>query len=116
MKTLSPNDFGKKFLVEDCQKIKITDFLKQYKLKLKELILNSEIELLNIKTELTTSQTSFNGVRFWFQCPLCKSRVGVLYKHPITNNAGCRTCLNLDYRKRRYKGMLEERIIEIEKC
>jgi hypothetical protein len=112
MKTLNPNDFGKK-LVEDCQKIKISDFLKQYKLRLKELILNSEIELLNIKTRLTTSKTSYSGIRFWFQCPECKKRIGVLYKHPITNHTGCRTCLNLDYRRRIYKGMLEERINEL---
>lgn len=110
MKTLNPNDFGKYFLVENCQRIRVSDFLKQYKLKLKELILNSQLELLDIKIQLVTSQTSYKGKRFWFQCPLCKGRAGILYKHPVTNQMGCRTCLNLDYRKRRYKGMLEEKL------
>jgi len=110
MKTLNPNDFGNNFLVENCQRIKVSDFLKQYKLRLKELIFNSELELLDIKIHLTTSKTTYNGIRFWFQCPLCEVRVGILYRHPITDKMGCRTCLNLDYRKRRYKGMLEEKV------
>lgn len=108
MKTLSPNDLGKKCLVEDCQKIRIEDFLKIYRNKLKELVLTSELEVLGFKTGLTTSKTCYNGIRFWFKCPLCGLRVGVLFKHPLTNAVGCRRCLKLEYRKRRYKGMIEE--------
>jgi hypothetical protein len=43
----------------------------------------------------------------WFKCPLCGSRVGVLFRHPAANTVGCRRCLKLEYRKRRYKGMVE---------
>jgi len=111
MKSLRPNDLGKTFLVEDCQKIVISDFLKKYKVKLKELILKSELEILDISVELTTSQAGFKGVRFWFKCPFCAKRVGVLFKHPLNNKIGCRVCLKLEYRKRRYKGMLEEKLI-----
>jgi hypothetical protein len=35
--------------------------------------------------------------------------VGILYVHPITHAVGCRTCLGLEYRKRRFKGMAELR-------
>lgn len=108
MKKLSPNDFGKKYLVEDSQRIKIADFLRLYKTKLKELILCSELEVLGVKTRLVTTKTSYNGIRFWFQCPSCQKRIGILYKHPLTNQIGCRSCLNLDYRQHRYKGMMEE--------
>lgn len=109
MKTLTPNDLGRKtFLVENCPKVKIDNFLKQCRDNLKELILNSEIEATGWKLELTTSKTCFNGTRFWFKCPLCEYRAGTIFKHPLTNAVGCRRCLKLDYRKRRYKDMVEE--------
>lgn len=105
MKSLNPNNLG--LLVEECQKIKISDFLRKCRGELKEAIIKSELEILGLKIELTTSTTCYNGVRFWFKCPLCGRRVGVLFKHPLTNAIGCRHCLKLDYRKRRYKGMIE---------
>lgn len=112
MKTLKPNDLGKKYLVEECQKIRIENFLKSYRNKLKELILASELEALGIRIELTTSKTCYNGTRFWFKCPLCEKRVGVLLKHPLTDQIGCRQCLNLEYRKRLYKGMVEQNVLD----
>jgi len=108
MKTLNPNDFGKNILVEDCQKIKIKDFLRTCRTELKRVILNSEIETMGMNIGLATSKTCFNGIRFWFMCPQCNKRAGVLFSHPITNKIGCRTCLKLNYKKRRYKGMIEE--------
>jgi len=107
MKSLNPNNLGKKYLVEECQKIRIEDFLRIYRNKLKEAILNSQLEFLGLKIELTTSKTYYNGIRFWFKCPLCQKRAGVLLKHPLTDKIGCRQCLNLEYRKRKYKGMIE---------
>ena len=112
MKILNPNDLGRKCLVEECQKIRIEDFLKTYRNKLKELVLASELEILGLKIELTTSKTCYNGIRFWFKCPLCKRRAGVLLKHPFTYEIGCRQCLNLEYRKRRYKGMIEGKLLD----
>jgi len=112
MKILNPNDLGRKCLVEECQKIRIEDFLKTYRNKLKELVLASELEILGLKIELTTSKTCYNGIRFWFKCPLCKKRAGVLLKHPLTYEIGCRQCLNLEYRKRRYKGMIEGKLLD----
>lgn len=112
MKILNPNDLGRKCLVEECQKIRIEDFLKTYRNKLKELVLASELEILGLKIELTTSKTCYNGIRFWFKCPLCKRCAGVLLKHPLTYEIGCRQCLNLEYRKRRYKGMIEGKLLD----
>jgi len=107
MKKLTPNDFGKKYLVEDCQKIRIKDILAKFSLDMKELILTSELESLGVNIGFDTSKTNFNGVRLWFKCPICDKRLAMLYKHPFIKIIGCRDCLNLDYRKRRYKGMLE---------
>lgn len=107
MKTLTPNDLGRTFLVEECQKIKIEDFVSRCRNKLKVLIINSEIEALGLNLELTTSKTHYNGIRLWFKCPLCGLRVGALFKHPLTSTIGCRQCLKLEYRKARYKGMIE---------
>ena len=107
MKKLTPNDLGKKYLVEDCQKIKIKEVLSKFKLEIKELILTSELESMGVNIKFTTSKTNFNGVRLWFKCPVCGKRIAMLYKHPFIKIMGCRDCLNLDYKKRRYKGMLE---------
>jgi hypothetical protein len=108
MKSINPNNFGEKILVENCRSVNIRDILNSYKNKVKKLIIQSSIEAQGLKIKLTQSKTCFNGVRLWFECPICKRRVGILYHHPLNNKLGCRTCLNLDYRKRRYKGMLEE--------
>lgn len=110
-KSMSPNDFGEKNLVDMCVRVDISTFLKKFKTNLKQLLLETELELLNAKVSLTTSNTGYGGIRFWFKCPLCMKRVGTLYKHPLQNIIACRTCLNLNYRKRRYKGMVEEKII-----
>lgn len=97
--------------MEGCQKIRIEDFLRVYRVKLKELVLASELEVLGIRIELITSKTCYDGIRFWFKCPFCDRRVGVLFKHPTSNKVGCRQCLNLEYKKRQYKGMIETAII-----
>ena len=111
MKPLNPNDFGKnKLTVEDCWGIDIKNFLTSYRQKIKEEFLSYQAEISGLKIEFMTSRTNFNGLRYWFKCPICKLKVGRIYKHPLSNLIGCRKCLNLDYRKRRFKGMIEEQI------
>lgn len=107
MKTLSPNDFGNKFLTESCERVEIKKFISDFRVKFKEFLIKSELEMGGLKVELTTTKTFYGGVRFWLKCPICGARAAILYKHPISNEIGCRGCLNLDYRKRRYKGMIE---------
>lgn len=58
--------------------------------------------------EMTTSNTGFGGKRIWFKCPMCQKRIGIVYQHPINSQIGCRSCLNIDYRKRMHKGMVED--------
>lgn len=109
MKTLSPNDFGKKLLAEQCQKIKISDFVRGSKEKIKEILIKSSLESNGYNVLLDMSKTGYGGTRFWFSCPICDSRAGVLYKHPMSQILACRKCLKLDYKKHRYKGMAEIR-------
>ncbi len=104
---MSPNDFGKKYLTEQCQKIKISDFIGKAKEQLKESILQASLEADGHHILLNRSKTGFGGIRFWFSCPICNKRVGVLYGHPVSQILGCRECLRLDYRKHRYSKMIE---------
>jgi hypothetical protein len=108
MKRMKPNDLGKKYLVEQCQKIDFKIFLRKFYKDFKNNWLKYHIEEESgQKIELTTSKTGFNGLRYWFKCPICMKGIGVLYRHPISTKLGCRTCLNLEYRSRKYKGMIE---------
>ena len=104
---MSPNDFGKKYLTEQCQKIKLSDFVGKANQQIKESILQASIEAEGYSVLFIRSVTGFGGTRFWFSCPICHKRAGVLYKHPVSQILGCRKCLGLDYRKHRYGKMVE---------
>lgn len=104
---LSPYDLGNSFVTENCFKINVDELVSNAQKELKRRLLQSQVEALGIDIDFTTSKTKFNGERLWFVCPNCKRRVGVLYKYPIEEVVGCRSCLNLYYRKQRFKGMVE---------
>lgn len=104
---IKPYDFGKNNLVEQCQKIRIDDIIREINKEAKKQMIQAYIESLDIELKLITSHTRFNGVRYWFSCPICRKRVGVIYQHPFNTLVGCRSCLSLRYKKRRFKGMLE---------
>lgn len=106
-KSLTINNLGRKYLVEDCVRVKVEDLLQSYRHSFKALFLASELQIAGWSTNLTTSQTYRKGTRIWLKCPICERRIGVLFKHPLNSKLGCRICLDLDYRKRRYKGMIE---------
>jgi hypothetical protein len=110
MKRLKPNNLGKKYLVEQCERVSINDYLRQAKKKIKESLINSQLEIEGLNIDLTIGKTNFNGLRLWFKCPICNKRVGVLYRHAISRILGCRGCLGLEYRCRKYKGMIENSI------
>ena len=104
---IKPYDLGKNNLVENSQKIRIDDIVRQVNKEVKHQILQSHIEVLGFNINLSTSPTRFNGKRYWFVCPTCGKRVGVIFKHPLTFQMGCRTCLKIQYKKQRFKGMIE---------
>ena len=104
---MKPIDSGKVFLVESCQRIDFSVISRKAKAKLMEALLTAEIKALGFDLHLTTSKTGFGGLRYWLACPLCGHRRLVLHVHPLTHAVGCRKCLNLEYRSRRFKGMVE---------
>lgn len=61
-------------------------------------------EDIDIPVRLQTSPAQFNGLRWWFTCPLvangtpCERRVGNLYLPPNAKYFGCRHCHQLAYR------------------
>ena len=107
---MKPNSYGKTILTDQCQEIRVADFVRKAKRGLKETLLGSAIESDGYELLLSKSKTGFSGERYWFSCPTCQRRAGVLYRHPISEILGCRTCLGLDYRSHRYSKMLENNV------
>ncbi len=54
----------------------------------------------NDKVSLVTTPCNFGGERYWFGCPSCGRRVGVLYLAPGDVYFRCRNCNNLSYHSR----------------
>jgi len=109
---LKPNDLGEFSLLnnvaENCQKIKIEDYVRRVNRELKKKLLESELEVDGVSVCLVTSRMRFEGERVWFECPICKVRRGVIYK--VRGVVGCRKCSGLVYRKQRFKEMVEGRV------
>ena len=110
MKTIKPIDSGK-FLAETVEQIDINQLIRQFNIQAKESFIKSQLNIQGLVVKLVTSKTKY-GLRFWFSCPICSKRVGKLYKHPLSEAIACRTCNNLDYKSRRFKGMLEQKIVK----
>ena len=105
---MTSNNLGKTFLVDECQKITMSEYIARAKAQMKEVLLTSELSVFDTPIGFTTSQTGFGGTRHWFICPICNERKGVLFMHPVSQQIGCRSCLGIQYRAQRYKGMIEE--------
>lgn len=109
MHTMTPNDFGK-ITIEDCQKISVSDYLKKFRDEFKQAVLSSVADVVGEDISLSTSRTHFGGKRYWFTCPHCNKRIGTLLIHPISQKVGCRKCLGVNYKKRKFSGMLESNL------
>ncbi len=61
-------------------------------------------ESIEIPIPLVTTRTQFEGLRWWFRCPLCVNgkpchrRAGKIYLPPGARLFGCRECHRLAYR------------------
>lgn len=107
---MTHNNFGKKFITDQCQKISVSDLIRSAKRQARELVLGDKLEIEGVRLELSETKTGNGGLRYWFTCPQCTKKAGILYKHPISQSLGCRRCLNLDYRSHRYRGMVESMV------
>jgi hypothetical protein len=52
------------------------------------------------EVSLVTTPCNLGGVRYWFGCPSCGRRVGILYLAPGDVYFRCRNCNNLSYHSR----------------
>jgi len=100
---IKPRNLGN--IVENVQSVKIDDLIRKAREEFKLHFIKSSLNISGIEVQLATSKTRFGGNRIWLVCPLCQKKRGVIYKDPPF--LGCRICLNLTYRKQRYKGMVE---------
>jgi len=69
--------------------------------------MKAEMNANGINLKLITTNTGFGGERYWWSCPKCKKKCGILYKHPISQDIACRKCLKLKYISTSKKGMIE---------
>ncbi len=109
MKSLMDNDYGK-LTTDQCNKLDVNIVVKRIKNKQKKMVLASKIDINGRSIKLVSSKVHNGGTRFWFKCPICSKRCGIIYENPINTEIGCRTCLNLDYRSHRYKKMIESEL------
>ncbi len=65
------------------------------------IVLSYKIEnhLVDETIILQSTKPHFGGSRWWFTCPLCKSRMGKLYLPPKSNYFACRRCHDLRHKK-----------------
>lgn len=91
-----------KFAVEECGRININELMRKIKILLKEELLKIELGGLGNNIKLTSSKTGNGGERYWFFCPQCNRRIGVLYRSPGSNSFLCRHCLSLQYSTAHY--------------
>ncbi|MDE2021913.1 MAG: hypothetical protein KGI71_03305 [Patescibacteria group bacterium] len=104
---MMPNDFGKSVTtVEDCTRLSIKYLLAHLGEDNVTDWLNAKICVAQQDIRLVTTRAFFGGLRYWFCCPQCDKKLAVLLWHP-DGRIGCRECLGVDYRARRFKGMVE---------
>ena len=130
------NDFEKKRVgravthpkgkTEDCERISVFEFKKQGCFR--GLTSQSKFSVTltyNLKEKniqdvipLTYTPCHFGGIRWWFLCPSCKRRVGLLYKPYHKDYFRCRHCYDLTYLTRRIRGNFLEpfcRVVDLER-
>lgn len=106
-KSLTPNDLGDFAVVENSPSLSIREVVGHYQQSWKQTLLASSVKVGDTQVKLISSPSRWGGVRIWFACPLCQARCGVVLIHPATQQVGCRQCLNLKYKKQKYKNMIE---------
>jgi len=105
---LSPIKYGS-FTAEQCQRVDINELMKKIECLLKEELLKIELKGLGNDIKLSSSKTGNGGTRYWFFCPSCNKRVGVLYRLPGSNSLQCRRCNKLQYSAARYHRSPQEK-------
>ena len=91
--------------VEDCQRISV------HNLKDK-LGYGVELNINGLNVSLASSKCNYGGCRYWFACPTCNQRVGVLYRKPLNQLFLCRKCNNLTYHLTKFRRSKTETLLK----
>jgi hypothetical protein len=83
-------------VAENCQKIRIDDYVRQARVSLKKVIIEGQFAVNGYTIKLCETKTRFGGLRLWFECPKCHKRKGVLYQNPIKIQILCKKCFNFE--------------------
>lgn len=97
------NDYGRILTLENLISVRIDELVRLARQNVKKMLLQSIETNLGTKIDLVTSKVGGEGIRYWFTCPRCQRRVGVLYHD--RSDVACRLCVGYRYAKSRYKGM-----------
>lgn len=95
-----------KLTVEECQKLSIFDL----NINVKQA---DTIAINNQSVQLSYSRCNYGGIRYWFLCPGCDRRVGVLYRKPLEETFFCRTCQSLTYQLIKYRRSQHELLMKV---
>jgi len=90
----------KRTTVEECERISIFEIKQEGGLHQDgDDCLYGELTL-----PLTKTQCFFGGIRWWFICPKCEHRVGILYQPYYARDFLCRHCHKLTYTSSQERG------------
>ncbi len=89
MKSINPYDLGKN--VNNLRAIKIDDLVRKAKNEFKYQFIKSDVDINGRQINLTMSKTRYGGNRFWFICPLCNKKRGIIYSGNLLR---CRICVS----------------------
>jgi hypothetical protein len=85
----------KKLTVEKCERLSI------FELRIQGVLISNESDDYlygnGVKIPLTKTPCYFGGERFWFICPDCHRRAGILYRPGYSSFFLCRHCHDLTY-------------------
>ncbi len=94
MKKLSPSDLEKIIKQGNNDNVlNIDEFLRVINKDMKKVLLESQVNAMGLNISLTTTRTRFGGEKFWFICPECKNRCGVLSNNIHFLKYVCRSCI-----------------------
>lgn len=102
MKSIKPYDLGK--TTDSLRAVKLSGLIKEAREKFKLEFVKSTLDIKGVNIKLTTSKTRFGGERIWLVCPVCQKKRAIVYYDYVL---ACRVCLQLKYRKQRFKGTIE---------
>lgn len=91
--------------VEDCQRISVQNIREK-------LNCGIELNINGVTVSLASSKCNYGGCRYWFACPGCMRRVGVLYRKPLNQLFLCRKCNNLTYQLIQYRRSKAEALLK----